>query len=84
MFFTSIAFGYHCYSRGYSEDIRFFEINGRRTYTLFIDYFSGEVYNGVEAIFLSPLDLEEHLSRLNPFISGYPDRVDTGKLILHN
>ena len=79
MFFTNHAFGYHCYSRRYSEDIRFFEINGKRIYTLFIDYFSGEVYNGIEAILLSPLSLEEHVSRLDPFVTGYPNRVTFGR-----
>ena len=35
LFFTNHAFSYQCFSREYSENIRFFEINGKRIYTLF-------------------------------------------------
>ena len=79
LFFTSNAFGHICYSRRYSGDIRFFDINGKRIYTLFADHFSGEVYSEVERIIMTSSDAEERLLNLTPLVLEYEDRVISGQ-----
>ena len=54
VFFTSNAFGYHCYFRPYSEGIRVANINGRQIYTIFGSHSSKEKkIDAMSELFLS-------------------------------
>ena len=72
VFFTSNAFGYSCYFRPYSGNIRVADINGRQIYTLFTTHLSNQpdeyrdiLNSGIDIIERTDGFIAEHLDRIN-------------------
>ena len=86
VFFTSNAFGYHCWFRPYAGDIRVADINGRQIYTLFTAHLGDETEAALES--LTPVlttnstDLEhvtKYVAELHNTLSEHVDRINSEK-----
>ena len=62
VFFVSNAFGYSCYFRPYSGDIRVADINGRQIYTLFSTHLSLNQSQEFFTIVSSAVDISEEIT----------------------
>ena len=76
VFFTSNAFGYSCYFRPYSGDIRVADINGRQIYTLFTTHLFCE-YKEFHNILDLDIDILEKVVLWYNFLREYADTIDS-------
>ena len=78
VFFTSDAFGYHCYFRPYSGDIRVADINGRQIYTLFSTHLLNESERFHTALD-SAIDISEAITIQREFLFRNVNTINSEK-----
>ena len=81
LFFTSNAFGYSCYFRPYSGDIRVADINGRQIYTLFTPHIFTERqrFHAAYSFAVAIRDVNAVMSLMQQALVSYADTTNSEK-----
>ncbi len=76
VFFTGNAFGYHCWFRPYSGDIRVAGINGRLIYTLFTFHLSNEYKDFYNTLNLD-ISITDKIALWHDFLNKHADTINS-------